>query len=324
MLVAVNYHYVRPSFDQPHDGVHGLTPDQFQRQLETLSRTATFVGLNDVRQALSGSPLPERSLLVTFDDGLREQLEHAWPVLNRMGIPAAFFVNTAPILDRRVLTVHKIHLLRAYVEPRALLALLEDEASEAGIPITCSWDPSVADQYPYDSQEAASLKYLLNFKLTWSDREVLVNACFGQVFPDEAAISESLYLGRAQMGELAERGCLGSHAHDHLPLGLLPKPMIQSQVQTASDLLETWTGTRPFALSYPYGPKEACTAEAARAAAEAGVEFAFTMERAGNAHLERPLHLARFDCNDVPGGKACSLSSDAFWYSLPQRDWYTD
>ena len=44
------------------------------------------------------------------------------------------------------------------------------------------------------------------------------------------------------------------------------------------------------------------------------------MERAGNFGLERPMHLARFDCNDVPGGKHCALEpADLFDTVAPAR-----
>ena len=30
MLIAVNYHYVRPVFDLPYPGIHGITPATFE------------------------------------------------------------------------------------------------------------------------------------------------------------------------------------------------------------------------------------------------------------------------------------------------------
>src|SRR5689334_9462108 len=120
MLIAVNYHYVRPSFDAPHPGIHGVTPPELAAQLRLLGQFGQFIGLPELHAAVEGRhELPERALIVTFDDGLREQYQHAVPILRELGIPAIFFINTGPIARGTVSTVHKIHLTRAYTAPAA-------------------------------------------------------------------------------------------------------------------------------------------------------------------------------------------------------------
>lgn len=105
-----------------------------------------------------------------------------------------------------------------------------------------------------------------------------------------------------------------------------PKPSAES-MDLSMSLLSQWIGRRPFAFSYPYGGKDACSPEAGRAAAAAGFTYAFTMERAGNAkeNFQHPFHLARFDCNDVPGGKSCNgLTPDEFWARVPPGVWWKE
>ncbi|HUR73965.1 MAG TPA: polysaccharide deacetylase family protein [Sporichthya sp.] len=79
---------------------HGVDdPEQFTRHLSWIARSASPVSLADVIAAVHGGPaLPERSVLVTFDDGARSVLESGLPLLRRRGIPAVAFVNPG-VLD---------------------------------------------------------------------------------------------------------------------------------------------------------------------------------------------------------------------------------
>lgn len=131
MLVAINFHYIRPRFDFPHPGIHGISPEQFASQLKLLRRFGRFVSGAELRAAVEHrQPLAEPALVVTFDDGLREQFDHAWPILRQLQIPAIFFINTFPITTGKICAVHKIHLVRAHLEPAKFEQQLRHKAAE--------------------------------------------------------------------------------------------------------------------------------------------------------------------------------------------------
>jgi len=52
---------------------------------------------------LDGAPLPPSAVLITFDDGYRDSLEQAMPVLERHGYPAVLFVPIGYLGDPRPL-----------------------------------------------------------------------------------------------------------------------------------------------------------------------------------------------------------------------------
>lgn len=158
-----------------------------------------------------------------------------------------------------------------------------------------------------------------------ADRDVLINTLFDDVFgKKDTHISGRLYMDPAQIAELGELEWIGTHGHEHLPLGLLTEAAAERQIGDSMVLLEKWMGRCPFALSYPYGSREASSPAVATTAARRGIEFAFTMERAGNANLRGPLHLARFDNNDMPGGKASRWQVDDLFDAVSPRTWYAD
>jgi peptidoglycan/xylan/chitin deacetylase (PgdA/CDA1 family) len=57
-----------------------------------------------------GAPLPDPAVLISFDDGYRDTLENALPVLQKHGYPAVIFVPVAYMEDEMPLP-HETHLI---------------------------------------------------------------------------------------------------------------------------------------------------------------------------------------------------------------------
>jgi len=93
-LRVLCYHQVHPGGPNRFT----VTPPQLDQQLGYLVGAGfQFIHARDL---LSGNPLPERPLLLTFDDGYVDNLEHAQPVLQRHGAKATIFIVTAYAGDR--------------------------------------------------------------------------------------------------------------------------------------------------------------------------------------------------------------------------------
>jgi peptidoglycan/xylan/chitin deacetylase (PgdA/CDA1 family) len=77
-------------------GLISATPTAFRREMELLSSRYQPVSLEQVLNAHTGDGvMPERAVLVTFDDGYQDFAGHAWPIMRSLGIPAVLFVPTA-------------------------------------------------------------------------------------------------------------------------------------------------------------------------------------------------------------------------------------
>lgn len=90
------YHQVveRLPVHDPHGNC--VRADVFDAQLSWLrSRGFRSTNLKHLSAALKdGTPLPSRSVALTFDDGYASNLEVAWPILQRHGFTATIFVVT--------------------------------------------------------------------------------------------------------------------------------------------------------------------------------------------------------------------------------------
>jgi peptidoglycan/xylan/chitin deacetylase (PgdA/CDA1 family) len=294
ILLAVGYHYISAE-EQDGRAIFPVSAGALRAQLELLGQTYEFVSRDDLLAAVAGEwTLPEQACVVTFDDGLRCQSELALPVLERLGVPAIFFVPGKPLAEGRALTVHKIHALRERLDDRRLLERLDVSADAI--------DPSVAEaHYCYDTPEAARVKYLLNMALQPAERDEAVDALFAGEFPDETEFCRELYMGREEIAAL--RGSVGAHSYGHEPLAMLSASDLDRDLDCLTELIKDVAGESVRIFSYPHGTPGTVDVRVARALEAKGFAAAFTMERALNRSLAEPLLLGRLDANDAPGGK---------------------
>ncbi|HQO82995.1 MAG TPA: polysaccharide deacetylase family protein [Synergistales bacterium] len=305
-ILAVTYHYLSGAMF-PGPGVLPFGPERFIAQVEFLARSSHFLSLED----LSSEVLPDpgghrRYTLLTFDDGLADQFEVAWPILRSRGIPGAFFPCTAPLKTGKLLHVHRMHALRSAMPDKDLLALLGELSIKAGFEESSrviGGKNFTEAPYPYDTPEARTIKSLLNYTLPISEREALSEMAFRQILGEEAPWAKKLYMGPEMLCELSSRGCLGTHTHLHRPLSRLDREGVRWEIVESLDIIEKTTGRRPDSLSYPYGNHLAVSGEVFEVASECGLKSGFTTERRhGRIHSDR-LSLPRFDAEDIPLGK---------------------
>jgi peptidoglycan/xylan/chitin deacetylase (PgdA/CDA1 family) len=94
------YHGIRTSDDSTGFTDLHVTKATFERHCRLIADACDPISVAEFRDARqSGGALPPRSVIVTFDDGYRGVLDHALPILEQYGIPAAVFVSAGPVLS---------------------------------------------------------------------------------------------------------------------------------------------------------------------------------------------------------------------------------
>ncbi len=96
-LAILNYHRVLPTeeFDQDRSPNRGLavSAPSFEAQMAYVGAKYACIGLDEVPEFLASGSDAFR-VAVTFDDGYRDNLLHALPILRHFGIPATIYVTT--------------------------------------------------------------------------------------------------------------------------------------------------------------------------------------------------------------------------------------
>src|SRR5262249_47998411 len=74
-------------------------PSGFEEPLACLARDWPPIGPGEMARAAASGCIPARAVAVTLDDGYLDALTTASPILEKLGIPATFFINSDQLED---------------------------------------------------------------------------------------------------------------------------------------------------------------------------------------------------------------------------------
>lgn len=105
------YHHVRPG----SMSTLFVSPEDFDKQLEYLRyygfRTISFTDLADYFE--NGKPLPQRPIIISFDDGWENQFEYGFPILQKYHDTATFYVVTDYLNHGNFMTTEQLKTMVA-------------------------------------------------------------------------------------------------------------------------------------------------------------------------------------------------------------------
>lgn len=309
-LLAVNYHYIRDK--KPEAGIYPLSLSELDAQVEALSQYYQFTNQSEILSWIENNNFPKGNYcLLTFDDGLKEQME-AFYHLKKKGITPLLYVLSDMIEFKTVADVHKLHYIRSVISDQELYRKLDEQLSISKV----NFDENLlADQYRYDHVQSRKIKYFLNFILKPEEKKHFIHDLFLSLVSSESDFSNKFYMDQDDLIELAQSNALGTHGAAHLPLATLSGDAMRDDLSRSIKFLENQTNSIIKTISYPYGGKSAVSPEVAQLSKELDLKFGFTMLRDLNTveNFKMPLLLNRIDTNDAPGGKS---PSDRFILSL--------
>jgi peptidoglycan/xylan/chitin deacetylase (PgdA/CDA1 family) len=280
-VIVLNYHRIGNGAGQPWDRtLWNVDAEEFDRQLEVLSRDAEVLTPENV-VGLAGEATPGRRVLLTFDDGYRDNYEIAYPLLRRHGLTATFFPATAFLDGGRIAWWDEL----AWIVHRATCATLP-----AG-----PWSPTPLPLGP-DQQHTTSVLVGYYKGLASLDAEMFVEQVAeasgaGRCPPAEY---ESLWMTWDMVRELRLGGmAIGGHTATHPILARLTVAEQENEISEGARRLASELGSPMRWFAYPVGSRASFTAATQQILRDHGIELAFSFH-GGFASF------ARLDPLDVP------------------------
>ncbi|WP_336486926.1 polysaccharide deacetylase family protein [Methylobacterium nigriterrae] len=276
--LILTFHHVRPEAPAAFapNRLLAITPDFLDETLRTLrARGFAIVSLDTVPERLAEPAGPPFAAL-TFDDGYRDNVEHALPVLRRHGAPWTLFV-TSDFADQRG-RLWWIELERAV----ARLDRVRIGAHGIDLPAGTPHEKSAAFEAVYRALRAGPEDRLL---------AVIAELCRRAGFA-EGGIAAELCLSWNDLRSLARDPSvtIGAHTASHPMLAKHGAVTARREIAEGRDRIAAELGRPVRHLSYPVGDRSSAGAREFAMGRDLGFATAVTT-RPGHLFAGHAAHL---------------------------------
>lgn len=279
------YHLV--SDQQPAHTRHlysTVSTHQFRKDIDFLLKHFEPASIENIRQFVQEGKTSSKPLfLLTFDDGLRECAEVVVPILEKMGLTAIFFLNTAFIDNKTLFHKHKC-------------SLLIEEMLKASSQIKMDKVGQLLKSPRNDQQILISLLRGLNY----SDGVLIGKIADVLELDFDRYLEENMpYMSSEQIGSLLAKGFhIGAHSIDHPEFSLLKEEEMKRQTRESFYLLgKTFDLSQRF-FAFPYTDDRVPKSFFAYLDNEEKVDISFGT--AGLKRDENPRHIQRIPMETGP------------------------
>ena len=277
-VLILGYHRVEAGSEEDAMQSGMVTSSALDAQLGVLTRYFDVISPDGIAAALRA---PGRRVVLTFDDGYRDNYELALPLLRKHGVPATFFLTTGFLDDPRISWWDELDWMVAKSHRPAL------EAGE-----WLSRPLSLGDRNAARTELADVYK-----SLPATMGEAFLDACgeaagTGRCDPRSGA---DLWMTWAMAAELRDAGMtIGGHTVRHPVLARAEPAAQASEIAGCARRLDEELGVTMRYFAYPVGLRSAFDQNTRSLLRSAGVELAFSLY----GGFARPGD--RFDPLDVP------------------------
>lgn len=233
-LQILIYHRVLNEADLMRPG--DMDVNLFETQMNTLRQHFNPLSLSEGLQRLKLGILPKRAVAITFDDGYKDNLTHAWPILKRYDLKPTIFVATGFLNKGIMWNDAIIELVR---RSQDILDLTKDRLGRMRV-----------RTFP---EKLSTARYLIqSLKYCHPDlRNEVIDKIKSAI---NAPLPTNLMMTVDDVKQLAIEGAeIGAHTVTHPILSKIPFEVAETEIMESKLFLEGILGRRIKYFAYPNG-----------------------------------------------------------------------
>ena len=267
-LTVLNYHRVedasKPGFDTYKPNV-SATPEMFAAQMAYVKRHYNVITCDHLAAWLQQKTrLPPYPALITFDDGYKDNLVHAYPILRQHGLSAIIFLATAYIGGSMPFYWDYVahcfyHTQRDSIQltPFQSVSWCDDRSRDKAISKWVEFVKHLPDEERQEKVRGLAAQFNLSI-------------------PDHAFAG--LCLTWDQVREMHGNGLeFGAHTVNHPILTRVPLSSAATELADSKSRVEAEIGKPVISFAYPNGQTQDFSAAVVGLVRKAGFHLAFTL-----------------------------------------------
>lgn len=234
------FHRVNPVRDVLWDP---MAPELFAKIMQFVSKKFEVLSLNEL--CLEKPVTKKPPLAITFDDGYRDYIDYALPVLKKYNFHSSIYVVT-DCVDQNMPTWTYVMDYLFYHTHKLTLPVF-DYGEDCTTFAVYSWQ-NKEQQIAYCRKFKQFLKKISNEK-----RKVIMQS-FIKGFDDVGIPGDLMLTWDELRGFKNEQVDIGSHSVSHPPLATIDDEQeLEREITISGDIIEKNLGFFPTAISYPVG-----------------------------------------------------------------------
>jgi peptidoglycan/xylan/chitin deacetylase (PgdA/CDA1 family) len=266
--MILTLHHVRPPRPdrfQPNRLLE-VTPHFFEKLCRKLRRSRLdVISLDEMHERLLEGNAKRRFVCLTFDDGYRDNLQFAYPILKKYELPFALYIPTS--FPDRLGELWWL-ALEAVIARNNRIGLVIDGEDRR---FDCRTVEEKRILY-------ASIYGWLRRLQTEEELRVVIRDLSRRYQVDIAAFCDELCMTWDELAGLASDRLvtIGAHTVNHVMLKKVPEKTARIEMEMSRSVIAASLGTRPQHLAYPVGDPTSAGPREFRIAQELGFKTAVT------------------------------------------------
>jgi peptidoglycan/xylan/chitin deacetylase (PgdA/CDA1 family) len=267
---------------------------KFDKLMKILSKKFQVISLSLLVDLIrKNEPIPKRCVVITFDDGYKDNYEIAYPILLKHKLPATIFLTTRPIDSAGLLSMQKIYLLLQYFGLAKLAGLFS-----AKLPKSIDLPEKLNVEKLKILRQKQILSELLDFDLYSYQGMNLIDQIFAESgLPDK----NNLFLNLKESKEMQNNNIdFGVHTVNHPRLSALNYHDQENEIVEAKNVCERILDRPMSMFCYPFGDTSSFNSSTIEILMKNGFTAACTINYDKVGNQTNMFELPRRIVNDQP------------------------
>jgi peptidoglycan/xylan/chitin deacetylase (PgdA/CDA1 family) len=244
-LLILLYHRVLP--EVRFDPINiTMTKKTFVKQLDVLTKRYHTISLTDaINQCQRGNVKAKNQVVLTFDDGYWDNYEIVFPILEKRGIPATFFLATnyinkhTPLWDWEIITL----LLRRCTDIQSIK--INSETLKQGV---------------FESRLSFALRTVEKMKsINTETIQDIINSLKNHIDNKYNDSTEDICMTWEQVERMSQFGMeIGAHSVTHRSLSKISNEGVVHEIEKSKEAIEQRIQKSCIHFAFPFGKQRDC------------------------------------------------------------------